>query len=105
MSRAPAETSHLAEVVAPRDLEASIASARGMLGALAGESISLEIATGAAGGRWYVRSGTEEGLERALTQLRAAYPQARAERIPPDRADLDLPGLAPRARPLTGGNR
>ena len=90
MSRSRTELSYLAEVVAPRDLEASIASARGMFGALAGESISLEIATGAAGGpRWYVRSATEAGLERALTQLRAAYPQARAERIAPERADLD----------------
>ncbi len=83
------ELSHLAEVVAPRDLDASIASARGMFGALAGESISLEIATGYAGPRWYVRSATESGLERALAQLRAAYPQVRAERIAPNRADLD----------------
>ena len=75
MSRSRTELSYLAEVVAPRDLEASIASARGMFGALAGESISLEIATGAAGPRWYVRSATEAGLERALAQLRAAYPQ------------------------------
>ena len=89
MSRSRTELSYLAEVVASRDLEAGIASARGMFGALAGESISLEIATGHAGPRWYVRSGTESGLERALAQLRAAYPQARAELIPPDRDDLD----------------
>ena len=89
MSRAGIETTHLAEVVAPRDLEASIASARGMFGALAGESISLEITTGHTGPRWYVRSTTDTGLERALAQLRAAYPQARAELIPPDRDDLD----------------
>ncbi|MCY4640766.1 MAG: hypothetical protein OXC94_10575, partial [Chloroflexi bacterium] len=84
-----ADAFHLAEVVAPRDLEASIASARGMLGALAGERLTLEIATGPAGPRWYVRSGSGEGLERALAQLRAAYPQARTEHVAPDRADLD----------------
>ncbi len=84
-----AESSHLAEIVPPRDLDGGIASARGMLGALAGERLTLEIAMGPAGPRWYVRGGSGEGLERALAQLRAAYPQARAEPVPAERSDLD----------------
>ena len=89
MPRARAENSHLAEMVPPRDLEGGIASARGMLGALAGETLSLEIAVTARGPRWYVRSETAGGLGRALSELRAAYPQARCEPVPWDRADLD----------------
>ena len=89
MLRARAEHSYLAEVVAPRGLEASIGAARGMLSALAGERLCLEIATDSGGPRWYVRSATEAALERALTQLRAAYPQVAIERMAPNRPDLD----------------
>ncbi len=35
------------------------------------------------------RSNPIAGLDRARSQLRAAYPQARAERVPEERADLD----------------
>ncbi|MCY4639609.1 MAG: hypothetical protein OXC94_04635 [Chloroflexi bacterium] len=85
----PAERSHLAEIVPPRDLEGGIAAARGMLRALCGERVSLEIAVDAGGPRWYVRAASRPVLERALAQLRAVYPQARAEEIPPWRPDLD----------------
>ena len=89
MPRARARDSRLAEVVPPRDLEDGIAAARGMLAALAGEALSLEIAITAGDPRWYVRSETEGGLGRALSALRAAYPQARLEPVPRERGDLD----------------
>ena len=92
--RPPAESLHLAEVVPPRDLEGGITAARGMLRALAGERLSLEIVVDAEGPRWYLRAEARADLERALAQLRAAYPQARAEEIPPGRPELDP------ARPL-----
>ena len=89
MPPARAERSRLAEVVPPRELEASIGTAHGMLRALAGESITLEIAATAAGPRWYLRAVTRAGLARALGQLRAAYPQAQTEPIAEDQPELD----------------
>jgi len=89
MPRRRPESVFLAEVIPPRALEASMGAARAMLGALAGESISLEVAVSAEGPRWYVRSLSEAGLERALSQLRAAYPQAAFGRLAPHRVDLD----------------
>ncbi len=89
MRRARGTSPHVAEVVPPRDLEGSVGLARGMFRALAGEALSLEVAASASGPRWYVRAGTEAGLERALARLRAAYPQARTEPVPPERPDLD----------------
>ena len=88
---APAVAGHsrLAEVVPPRDLEGGATAARGMLRALCGERLSLEIAVDAEGPRWYVRARSRHVLDRALAQLRAAYPQARIEEIPPGRPDLD----------------
>ena len=89
MPRRRPESLFLAEVVPPRVLEASRGAARAMLGALAGESISLEVAVSGEGPRWYVRSLSEAGLERALSQLHAAYPQAAVARLSPHRFDLD----------------
>ena len=94
--RRPAERLHLAEIVPPRELEEGVAAARGMLRALAGCRLSLEIAVDPRGPRWYARAGSGPDLERALAQIRAAYPQARVEPLPPDRPDLDP------ARPLGG---
>src|SRR5688572_16698427 len=98
MSRRP-EHACLAEVVPPRLLEAGVGMAQGMLAAMAGEAISLEIAVTATGSRWYVRSGEVATIERALAQLRAAYPQAGIERIAGERRDLDpaAPGASERA--------
>ncbi len=73
----------------PRGLEGGIGLARGMFRGLAGEALSLEVATSAPGPRWYLRAETEAGLQRALGGLRAAYPQARAELLPGERPDLD----------------
>ena len=84
-----AERCHLAEVVPPRDLESGALAARGMLRAPAGERASLEIAVDADGSRWFVRAGARPALDHALAQLRAAYPQARAEPVPPERSELD----------------
>jgi len=79
MWRQRLEPSFVAEIVPPRGLESSMSAARGMLGALSGESLSLEVALGRLGPRWYVRVATAYGLERVLRQLRAAYPQAVVE--------------------------
>ena len=87
--RTHAEHSHVAQVVPPRDLEASIGTARGMLRALAGEPITLEIAGGTDGPRWYLRAASRAGLEQGLEQLRAAYPQARSEPLPEGHPELD----------------
>ena len=89
MTRTHAERSHVAEVVPPRDLEESIGTARGMLRALAGEPITLEIASSTDGPRWYLRAATRVGLERGLEQLRAAYPQARSEPVAEGPLELD----------------
>ena len=89
MTRTHAEHSHVAEVVPPRDLEASIGTARGMLRALAGEAITLEIASGTDGPRWYLRAATREDLERGLDQLRAAYAQASSEPVAEGQPELD----------------
>ncbi len=89
MRRAHATSPHAAEIVPPRDLEGGVGAARGMFRALAGEALSLEVATTDSGHRWYVRAETEAGLERVLARLRAAYPQARSEPLPPERPDLD----------------
>ena len=83
------ESMFLADVIPPRALEASMGAARAMFAALAGESVSLEVAVSADGPRWYVRSVAEAGLERALSQLHAAYPQAAFERLATHRVDLD----------------
>ncbi|TAJ21997.1 MAG: hypothetical protein EPO65_00085, partial [Dehalococcoidia bacterium] len=80
MLRRRRELSFVAEVVPPRGLEGSMSAARGMLGALAGEALVLDVTFGADGPRWYVRSESADGLERALAQVRAAYPQAAVER-------------------------
>ena len=87
--RTHAEHSHVAQVVPPRDLEASIGTARGMLRALAGEPITLEITGGTDGPRWYLRAASRAGLEQGLEQLRAAYPQARSEPLPEGQLELD----------------
>ncbi len=87
--RTHAEHSHVAQVVPPRDLEASIGTARGMLRALAGEPIALEIASGTDGPRWYLRAASRAGLEHGLEQLRAAYPQARSEPLPEGQLEFD----------------
>ncbi|MPZ99100.1 MAG: TraM recognition domain-containing protein [Dehalococcoidia bacterium] len=79
MWRRRVEPSFAAEVVPSRALEASMSAARGMLSALAGEALSLEVAVTSAGPRWFVRAATEDGLARALSQLRVAYPQAVVE--------------------------
>ena len=89
MTPTPAEHSDLAEVVPPRDLEASIGTARGMLRALAGEPITLEIASSTLGPRWYLRAASRAGLEHGLEQLRAAYPQARSEPRAEGQLELD----------------
>ncbi len=98
MTRTHAEQTHLVEVVPPRDLEASIATARGMLRAIAGESLALEIASITEGPRWYLRASSRTRLERGLDQLRAAYPQARSEPIPRDQPELDPAQLLPTER-------
>ncbi|MEZ4503155.1 MAG: TraM recognition domain-containing protein [Dehalococcoidia bacterium] len=93
MLRRRPEQLFLAEVVPPRSLERGMAGARGMLAALAGETLSLEVVVSTGGPRWYVRSTSDNGLERALSQLRAAYPQAAVERLESGWPDLD-PALA-----------
>jgi DNA helicase HerA-like ATPase len=88
--RRPERPTFLAEIVPPRSFEASAGAARGMLAALAGEPLSLEIAITSQETRWYVRAGGgADGLERVLSELRAAHPQAGIERIAPQRTDLD----------------
>ena len=89
MTLTHAEHSHVAQVVPPRDLEASIGTARGMLRALAGEPITLEITGGTDGPRWYLRAASRAGLEQGLEQLRAAYPQARSEPLAEGQLELD----------------
>ncbi|GMU39442.1 MAG: hypothetical protein AMXMBFR23_03080 [Chloroflexota bacterium] len=81
MPRRRVEPSFLAEVVPPRGLEDGMSAARAMLGALAGEALALEVAVTPSGRRWYVRAATADGLERALAQLRVAYPQAVIEPV------------------------
>ncbi len=81
MWRRRVEPTFLAEVVPPRGLEDGMGAARAMLGALAGEVLTLEVAVTATGRRWFVRAVTADGLERALAQLRVAYPQAVVEPI------------------------
>ncbi|MGD9957123.1 MAG: hypothetical protein AB7V23_13750 [Candidatus Nanopelagicales bacterium] len=56
-----------------------MSAARGMLGALSDHAIALEVVLGTGGPRWYVRASDASTLERALAQLRAAYPQAAVE--------------------------
>lgn len=87
--RQQAEETFLAEIIAPRGLEGSMSAARGMLAALAGESLSLEIELTDSGPHWYVRANSVATLDRALSQLRVAYPQARVEYIGTDRPDRD----------------
>ena len=89
MTPTHAEHSHVAQVVPPRDLEASIGTARGMLRALAGEPITLEITGGTDGPRWYLRAASRAGLEQGLEQLRAAYPQARSEPLAEGQLEFD----------------
>jgi hypothetical protein len=89
MPRRRPESSFVAEVIPPRALESGMGAARAMVAALAGESLSLEIAVSADGPRWYVRSRSEAGLERALSQLQAAYPQSAVAHLAPHRVDLD----------------
>ncbi len=79
MWRRRTDAHSLAEIVPPRALEASMSAARGMLGALSGDSLELEVVVGSGGPRWYVRAADASTLERALAQLRAAYPQAAVE--------------------------
>ncbi|MEZ4503962.1 MAG: type IV secretion system DNA-binding domain-containing protein [Dehalococcoidia bacterium] len=93
MPRRRPESLHLAEVIPPRALESGIRAARAMVAALADESLSFEIAVNTDGPRWYVRARSETGLERALSQLHGAYPQAAVAHLAPHRADLD-PALA-----------
>ncbi|GMU40683.1 MAG: hypothetical protein AMXMBFR23_15490 [Chloroflexota bacterium] len=78
----------LAEIVPPRALEASMSAARGMLGALSGDALELEVVVGTGGPRWYVRAADASTLERALAQLRAAYPQAAVEQSADDPAQI-----------------
>ncbi|GMU40147.1 MAG: hypothetical protein AMXMBFR23_10130 [Chloroflexota bacterium] len=86
MRRRRSDPSFVVEVVPPRGLEGSMSAARGMLGALVGEALALDVAITADGPRWYVHSATADGLERALAQVRAAYPQAAVERLAHDPA-------------------
>jgi len=97
------ETSFVAEIVPPRGLEGSMSAARGMFGALVGEAFALDVALTADGPRWYVRSETADGLERALAQVRAAYPQAAIERqaVDPVAATPDAQVLVAELCPAT----
>lgn len=73
---------HAVEVVPPRGLESSMSAARTMLGALSGESFTLEIAVSEDGPRYFVRAADPDALGRVVTQLRAAYPQAEVVPVP-----------------------
>jgi len=86
MWRRRTDAHSLAEIVPPRVLEESMSAARGMLGALSGDSLELEVVVGSDGPRWYVRAADASTLERALAQLRAAYPQAAVEQPSEDPA-------------------
>lgn len=88
MWRRRPERSFVAEIVPSRGLQGSMSAARGMLGALASESLSLEVTATSSGPRWYVRADDAGGLERTLAQLRAAYPQAVVETIAHDSAHV-----------------
>ena len=89
MPRRMPDVTHLVEVVPPRDLAGSAVAARGMLRALAGTEVTLEIAVDDRGPRWYLRAGERPALGHALAELRAAYPQAAVEPVPAGRPDLD----------------
>ena len=66
----------LVEVVPPRDLEGGMRAARGMLGALAGEPVVLEVLVTADGPRWLLRAATADVLAHLTVQVRAAHPRA-----------------------------
>ncbi|MCY4639458.1 MAG: type IV secretory system conjugative DNA transfer family protein [Chloroflexi bacterium] len=81
----------LAEVVPPRRLEEGERAARDFFATLAGgEVLGLQVVITAAGPRFLLRAGSEGALERALSQLGAAYPQVGVERLDAaGRPDLD----------------
>ena len=81
----------LAEVVPPRRLEEGERAARDFFATLAGgEALGLQVVITAAGPRFLLRAGSERALERALSQLGAAYPQVGVERLDAaGRPDLD----------------
>ncbi|RJQ07835.1 MAG: hypothetical protein C4558_08915 [Dehalococcoidia bacterium] len=81
MWRRPVEPSVLAEIVPPRALEESMSAARGLIATLASDAVSLEIAVTDGGPRWYLRTDSEPDLDRAIAQVRIAYPQCAVEHV------------------------
>jgi len=81
MWRRRVEPSVLAEVVPPRALEESMSAARGLVATMATGCGSLEIAMTVDGPRWYLRAGSRQELDRAVAQVRIAYPQCAVEQV------------------------
>ena len=90
MTRTHAEHSHVAEVVPPRDLEASIGTARGMLRALAGEADHAPRSPAARTGTTLVPARRHPGGPGARDSISCARPTRRRAANPSPRVNPEL---------------